>query len=223
MLAFLGMAVVPRPTAKDRDAHAGGRARLDRGRLDRAELLDASERLLDRLGWDGLTMTGVAAEVGVKVPSLYNHVEGLDALRRDLGARAWMQLGDELRAAVLGRSGEAGFRTLTDVYRSYANRYPGRYEAITRAAPDDDSVREAALHAGAALHAVLQSFGLHDPELGFAEVALWASIHGFVSLEIRGALPQGVDVDAVYDDLVGGLVQLIEARVAAEVPQHSIP
>ena len=55
-----------------------------RKRHDREEVLVAAEAICDRDGWTHLTMTALANELGVKVPSLYNHVPNLEALRGEL-------------------------------------------------------------------------------------------------------------------------------------------
>jgi AcrR family transcriptional regulator len=47
----------------------------DRSARTRAQLLDATEAILDREGIDGLTITKVAAEAGCSVGSLYHHFQ----------------------------------------------------------------------------------------------------------------------------------------------------
>src|SRR4051794_25234481 len=60
----------PRQTSSD----GGG----PRRRLDRTQVLVAAEAIVDEHGWDELTMARLAAALGIKVPSLYNHVPSLD-------------------------------------------------------------------------------------------------------------------------------------------------
>lgn len=57
-----------------------------RGRLGRDEVLVAAEELVDRAGWDGLTMSALASSLGVRAPSLYHHVHNKSELL-DLVAR----------------------------------------------------------------------------------------------------------------------------------------
>jgi TetR/AcrR family tetracycline transcriptional repressor len=49
--------------------------------LTRDAVLAAAARVLERDGLGGLTMRGVAAELGVQAPALYWHVDNKDALR----------------------------------------------------------------------------------------------------------------------------------------------
>ena len=73
--------------------------------LDTAKVIDAAAEIVDRDGLGALTLARVAREVGVRAPSLYNHVEGLDDLERRLGLRGLEILGRECRTAVMGRVG----------------------------------------------------------------------------------------------------------------------
>ena len=55
-----------------------------RAGLDSAAVVRAAADLADAKGIDALTLGEVAARLGVRTPSLYNHIAGLDGLRRDL-------------------------------------------------------------------------------------------------------------------------------------------
>src|SRR5215472_13481724 len=55
-----------------------------RAGLDTATVVRAAAELADASGLDSLTLAGLAEHLGVRVPSLYNHVEGLPGLRRSL-------------------------------------------------------------------------------------------------------------------------------------------
>ena len=49
--------------------------------LDREAVVEAAIALADRAGIEGLTIKSLAQKLGVQPPSLYNHVESLEALR----------------------------------------------------------------------------------------------------------------------------------------------
>jgi AcrR family transcriptional regulator len=158
-------------------------------RIGEQQILTTAEAIIDHLGWDALTMTELAQQLGVKVPSLYNHIENLEMLQHQLRCRFVGQIGDAL-CAVLPASGvtESIFR-LAIAYRSYAHEHPGRYQAITVGdRVDDPDLAEAGVYAGSALRSVLATAGLDVPEMEFWQLALWAAVHGFVSLELSGAL-----------------------------------
>ncbi len=66
---------------------------------------------------------------------------------------------------------------------------------------------------------MLESFGLSDADVGHMMISLWAATHGFVSLELRHALPRTIDADAAFEQLVSQLLAAIET--AAPEPTSS--
>src|SRR5919109_5367880 len=52
--------------------------------LDQATVVEAAARLVDEEGLEQLTLGRLAERLGVRTPSLYNHVAGLSGLKHDL-------------------------------------------------------------------------------------------------------------------------------------------
>ncbi len=69
--------------------------------MTRAEEIVAAARLvLERDGTTGLTMQAVAAEMGIKAPSLYKHVTGKGAIELALVTSGLTEMGHALHAAL---------------------------------------------------------------------------------------------------------------------------
>jgi AcrR family transcriptional regulator len=183
-------------------------------RLDPDEVVVAAEQLVTAQGWEALTMAALAADLGVRAPSLYRHVESLDALRRALRLRTVVEMTDAVRAAVMGKSGLDGLHALTEAFRSYAKANPVRYLAQT-SLPGDDAMRAAGRRLGEAGYAVLASFGLRPQELPVATAQLAALCHGFVSLELVQTMDWVTDPDAAYYGLVELFAVALEKSAAA--------
>jgi AcrR family transcriptional regulator len=176
--------------------------RQTRTRLDRAQVLAAAEAIVDEHGWDELTMARLAAALGIKVPSLYNHVPNLDAVRGELQVRTMEMLAAELQRAAMGRTGRDGLVELATVHRAFARRHPGRYEGATRAPIDREAFSRASVGANAALLAVMRTEGRQGQAALVAELAVFASFHGFVLLESSGLLDGTVDMDQLFERVV---------------------
>ena len=170
-------------------------------RLDLELVMTTAEQLVTDRDWDNLTMAALAADLGVRPPSLYRHVESLDALRAALRMRSLVELAEESRSAVMGKSGIDGLRALCNAYRAYAQKHPERYLAQMRL-PGDEAARAAGRRLGEAGYAVLASFGLSEDELPVATAQLAALLHGFASLEIAQTIDWVTDADAAFDSLV---------------------
>lgn len=144
----------------------------------------------------------LAADLGMRSQSLYAHVDGIEGLRRQLALRGQQLLGNELRDAVMARSGVDAFRAVAYTYASFADAHPGLYEASLRAPGDDTEMAEANEHTMEPLVAVLRSFGVDGDELIHRYRVVWASIHGFVTLRQAGLMSRPVDVDESFERLI---------------------
>ena len=111
-----------------------------RARLDHETVVVAAEGIVDREGYDALSMTLLAAELDSRVSSLYNHVANLEDLRAEMQVRAMTLLGRHVQRAAMGRAGADGLRVLSHQLRDFARTYPQRYAAITRAPIDRDGL-----------------------------------------------------------------------------------
>ncbi|QYJ04860.1 WHG domain-containing protein [Nocardioides panacisoli] len=178
-----------------------------RPRLDQEMVLRTAEELVDRDGYDALTMTSLAAELDARVSSLYNHVANLEDLRALIQIRAMGLLGERVSRAAMGHSGADGLRVLSHELRTFARDKPQRYAAITRPAIDRDAFFEAAAGPIEALSVMVRSAGLPEESLMPTAMAIFAALHGFVSLEVAGYFG-GLDdqLDEVYEKVVRGAV-----------------
>ena len=189
-------------------SRAPGRAGLTPDRV-----VAEAAALADEQGVGALSLAGVAGRLGVRVPSLYKHVGGLDDLHRRIALAGLRDLTGVLGAATVGRSGDDALRACAGAWREYARAHPGRYAAVQRA-PDPADAELAA--AGETLTrlvlAVLRGYGLDGEETVHATRAVRSALHGFVSLEAVGGFGLPQDVDTSYDRLVDLLNAGITAR-----------
>jgi AcrR family transcriptional regulator len=198
---------------------------VPRAGLSRPVVVAAAADLVDTTGFDRLTLAAVAARLGVRLPSLYKHIDSLDGLRRDLAVLAVTELGTAMGAAAVGRSGGAALRAVADAYRDYGQVHPGRFAATVRAPGADDAEHGAA--AGAVMRvvlAVLAGYGLAGDDAIDATRALRASLHGFVTLEAGGGFGLPLDVDRSFGRMVDGFDAVLRgwspaAQVAKRGPR----
>jgi AcrR family transcriptional regulator len=185
---------------------------VPRAGLNTERVVDEAIAVLDDVGADGLTLTGVADRVGVAVPSLYKHVGGLVDLRRRVTVRAVGELGAALATAADGRSGSDGWHALAHAYRSWALAVPGRYAATVRApAPDDTDHLAASGAVLAVLVEVMAGYDIEGEEAIHAIRAVRAALHGFVALEAAGGFGLPEDVDTSFDHLVDALDEALRS------------
>ena len=178
---------------------------MPRAGLSRAAVVGAAAELADEVGWERLTLAALAARLGVRLPSLYKHIDSLDGLRRDVAVLAVGELGAAVGGAAIGRAGGAALRPVAAAYREYALHHPGRYAATVRAPAAADAEHIAAAETVLrVVLAVLSGYGLAGDDAIDAARALRSALHGFATLEAGGGFGMPVDVDRSYTRLVDG-------------------
>ena len=203
------MAARPDPSPAGVRPRTGARAT----KLSREIIVNAALSFLDREGWDALTINALANHLGTKGPSLYNHVDSLDDLRRTVRMRVIGDIIGMLNTVGDGRVREDAVLVMAGAYRSYAHHHPGRYSAFTRMpfGGDDPEYSAATKEAAGPVINVLESYGLRDLEAYYAALEFWSALHGFVLLEMTGVMDD-VDTDAVFSDMVLRLTTGLERR-----------
>jgi AcrR family transcriptional regulator len=182
-------------------------------KLSRDVVVNAALTFLDREGWDALTINALANHLGTKGPSLYNHVDSLEDLRRTVRMRVIDDILQMLSTVAAGRTRDDAVMAMASAYRSYAHHHPGRYSAFTRMplGGDDPEFTETSRAAAIPVIDVLASYGLGGQDAFYAALEFWAALHGFVLLEMTGVMESGlmgsgddgrIDTDAVFSDMV---------------------
>ena len=184
---------------------------VKRRQLTKDRVLETAVDLAEASGGvDELTLTALAAELDVRVPSLYNHIDGLDGLREDLALLTGRRLLAEILQAAFGKTGAEALRAMAQAYRDFALRNPAIYP-LTTVAPDPEQVELTALAQEwlQLLLLTVASLGLMGDEALHAIRAFRSMLHGFVSLESEGGFKMGLDRDESFDYLVSGFISCI--------------
>lgn len=184
---------------------------MPRAGLDRAAVLRAATAIADAQGLHGLTLARLAKELEVKTPSLYNHVESLGALRRELALAGMREANLRMTRAAVGLARVDALVALGRAYRAFAADHPGLYAASLQAAPpEDEALTQAGDEIVATVLAVLAGYGLEGDDALHATRGLRAIIHGFVSLEAAGGFGLALDCGESLDRLLRAFAQGLE-------------
>lgn len=164
--------------------------------LDITTLLQAATEIADTQGMNEVTLASLAKKLGIRSPSLYNHIEGLEDLRKKLAIHGLQLLHSGLVKATFEKSGDEALFALADAYVSFARTHPGLYQATLRA-PDVQDV-EAQKLGNDLVNLIVHVLGTYDLE-GEAAIhgvrGLRSLLHGFTSLEQNGGFGLPLDLD----------------------------
>jgi AcrR family transcriptional regulator len=184
---------------------------MPRQRILPGPIVDTAIVLIDRQGFEALSLSAVADVLNVRPSALYGHVGNLDQLRDRLAVAATNHLTGAVGAAAMGVAGADAIDAMGHAYRGFAHGHPGQYSAILRPASSANTDLEAANHA---LHDVFARVylgaGLVPDDADLAAGSTRSAIHGFVSLEhASGTSPAH---DSRYAHLLRGLHRDFDLR-----------
>lgn len=176
---------------------------MPRAGLDAHTLVLAAAELADANGVEEVTIAAVAAKLGVRPPSLYNHITGLPGLRTQLAIYGLEQLYDEMSAAADGLSGEEAVYAMSLAYVDFARRRPGLYEMTLKAPePGDQDLTVVSGKVLSLLMQVLSHFELGEEGSLHAVRGLRSILHGFSALEHRGGFGMPLDLNVSLTRLI---------------------
>jgi AcrR family transcriptional regulator len=179
-------------------------------RLDKRAVVQAAADLANTSGIEALSLKRLAEHLRIQTPSLYNHVDGLPGLYRELALLSSRTLAARLADAAIGQAGAAALTAIAEAYRAYIKESPGVYMASLRV-PRTEAFADAELAAAdervvKIVLVVMASFGLTDDDALHAVRGLRSVVHGFATLEIAGGFGLPLDCDESFRRLVQMLI-----------------
>lgn len=180
--------------------------------LDRASVVEEAARLIDEEGIEQLTLGRLAERLGVRTPSLYNHVTGLTGLKHELKLYCLRDTIHRTTQATIGKSHAEAIFAFANTYRAYAREAPGRYILTLQAPdPDDQQLQIVAMQMVTIVKAILAPYDLGEEGSIHAIRSLRSIIQGFVMLEIVEGFRMPVDRDASFHWLVNLYITGLQA------------
>ncbi|MDG0790871.1 WHG domain-containing protein [Cohnella ginsengisoli] len=180
--------------------------------LDRATLLQAATEMADEHGLESVTLASLAQKLKIRSPSLYNHVNGLPDLRRELALSGLGKMAESFEAVLDEAEGDETLRAFSRAYLAFARRHPGLYEAVQRAPdPDDAVLAEAGGRVVSLVVRVIETYGLRGDAAIHAVRGIRSVLHGFVSIERQGGFGMPLDLDVTFRLLVDTFIAGVKA------------
>jgi AcrR family transcriptional regulator len=178
----------------------------ERRGLSREIVVTTAAALMDEAGNpDAITLADLAAHFHVKVPSLYNHVNGIVDLRDAVALHTYQQFDAALRDAVIGRSADDALMAVALSARRFAHEHPGLYPLLMR--PVGEAFSGPGQRIIDLLTAIMAAYNLSDSDALHAIRGLRSIMHGFVDIERSGGFGLPLDLDESYRRLVTVFIQ----------------
>lgn len=192
-------------------------------KTDFETVVEAARGLIERDGVDHLSLGSLAAELGIKPPSLYRHVDSKSALLRAVNERTYADL-FAAYAAALRRAGddpEAKLWAVFRAHRKFAHANPLTY-VLAFSTPGGGQRGDEQLLAKQALpiQDIMASVSGQAHSLAALRGAL-ALVHGFVMLELNKQFQRGGDITEAFDASVAAYIAGWRERMNREERSES--
>ena len=172
------------------------------------KILATSANVVDEQGYAKLNLNVIAAALGIKPPSLYNHVSGIEDVQRRLAETVLARMENAVKTAAIGRSGDDALREIAKEYRSFSTEHPELYRAFTNAPPLGGKLNGLA----ETLQQVMRPFALNETdEINFIR-SFHSALHGFVALERTGFFKSSdIDIDVSFGALIENQIIILHS------------
>lgn len=158
------------------------------------DIRDAALKLLEQQGLAALSMRTLAEGLGLSASSLYRHYADRPALEQALADEAARRLHAAMEQARVTAGAQTALKAAGEAYLSFAREHAELYSLLHAPRPPVAAKPGPQKDLWNLLLQLVESLtGRHDDTS--AAVAVWAYLHGYVSLERSGLLglsgPQG--------------------------------
>lgn len=103
---------------------------MTRAGIDKTAIIKNAAQLVNQAGMEQITMKMLADKLGIKPPSLYNHIKGLEDLKKQLMIFGWTQAKEKLLLSLAGVSGYDAIKAMCYAFYDYATENTGLFEVM---------------------------------------------------------------------------------------------
>jgi AcrR family transcriptional regulator len=177
--------------------------RKTRKRLNLDAVVDEAALLCDEIGAEFLSLSALADRLGVRPPSLYNHIESLGDLYSQLSIKGLNALTDVVEEALAAESKQSPTEAIAVATRQFAKERPTLFQYATYRMHlgEDDRKRYGTRLLEITRDAYQKQTGASQPDEA-AEYLLRCLIYGFIALENNGALQPAKDIDGLFNSII---------------------
>ncbi len=184
-----------------------------RAGLDVSSITIAAADIANEEGLEQVTLAKVARKLGVRSPSLYNHIGGLPDLIEKLAVYGVEKMHTVIKYEMNSGHGENGLKAVMTAYLTFARAEPGVYEAAQKAPEQHNEVWQAASNQLVqVLLAVVAAFDLEEKAALHTVRVLRSALHGFVMLDRAGGFGLPLDLqeteEVMYKLITAGIAKL---------------
>lgn len=99
-------------------------------RITKSVVINTASNIADEQGLHNVSLKIVAERLGIKTPSLYNHINNLEDLLREVAHKGMTSMNERMEKAAIGKTAEIAIKAVAIEYLNFMIEHPGVYETI---------------------------------------------------------------------------------------------
>lgn len=157
-------------------------------KVTKAVVIDTASQIADEKGLHNVSLKIVAEKLNIKTPSLYNHIENLDDLLREIAHKGMCSMNKRMEQTAIGKSGNLAIKAVGIEYLNFMIEHPGVYETI-QWATWNGSARTFEIFGNYLnlLRTLILSCQLREEHTNEILDILTGILHGYTTLQLRFA------------------------------------
>lgn len=96
----------------------------------KADVIQTAADIADKNGLSNVSLKAVAESLNIRTPSLYNHIDSLESLLREIAHNGMKTMNERMMQAAIGKIGDDAVKSVGITYLDYMIEHPGIYETI---------------------------------------------------------------------------------------------
>ena len=167
--------------------------------------------MANQMGMENMTLKMLADDLGVKTPSLYNHIDGLEDLKMQLMIYGWKQMEERIIQSVIGISGYDAIKAGCYAFYEYATENPGIFNAMLWYNKSQNAeTMEATSGLFSVLFKITSSLNISEENCNHIIRTLRGFLEGFSLLVNNGAFGNPISISDSFELSVNVLVEGIK-------------
>jgi AcrR family transcriptional regulator len=168
---------------------------------DPESIVQVARKIIEQEGVEQLSLTRLAAQLGIKAPSLYRHIPNKAALLQAVNSFTFQQLFQAyetaIQAAPLGATEQ--LLSLFRAHRAFAHKNPETYIlAFTTTLPEQRADEQMLEQLVLPIQSLMATISGSEQSLAALRGAL-ALVHGFSMLELKEQFKRGGDIAIAFE------------------------
>lgn len=191
-------------------------------RVTKTAVIEVASDLIDKNGLSGVSLKSVADALGIRTPSLYNHIESLDDMIREVAHAGMQEMNMHMLNGSIGKMGEDAIKSVSVCYLEYMIQHPGIYEAIQWAGwHQSEKTKSLNQQYESLMMTLIRSMGYEEKDQDAILRLLTCTLHGYTTMQLRYAFddPERVisELTDAVDTVWKGIMEKYSNRERTEI------